>query len=76
MAVAYYENVRVERIKGRLGVQTSWALFELPANAWRKFTCGSLTRVLPESTIQPKPGVTSTARPERLRGVVPYRSQQ
>jgi hypothetical protein len=76
MAVAYYENIRMERIKGRLGVPTSWALFELPANAWRKFTCGSLTRVLPESTIQPKPGVRTIARPERLGDVVPYQSLQ
>lgn len=35
-------------------VQTSLLLVELPANAWRKFACGSWTRVLPERTTQPE----------------------
>jgi hypothetical protein len=35
-------------------VQTSLLLFELPTNASRKFKCGSLTRVLPERTTQPR----------------------
>jgi hypothetical protein len=34
--------------------QTSLLLEELPANAWRKFACGSWTRVLPERTTQPE----------------------
>jgi hypothetical protein len=32
---------------------TSLLLLELPANAFLKFACGSLTRVFPESTTQP-----------------------
>ena len=35
-------------------VQTSLLLFELPTNAWWKFNWGSLTRVLPERTTQPR----------------------
>jgi hypothetical protein len=70
MAVEYCEDIRDGVYQRTIGVHTSWALFELPVNAWRKFTCGSLTLVLPESTTQPKTGVRSIARPGRLRGVV------
>jgi hypothetical protein len=53
IAVAYYMTSASHKNESQ-EIRTSLLLFELSANAWRKFTCGSLIWVFPERTTQPR----------------------